>query len=215
MPTSLLTADPRDAPRLSIYLAATLYFEGSSTPVKIRNISAHGVLLESALAPPAGELVQLVRGALIVHALVAWSTGGRCGLKFSGCIDVEQWRANPSNSEQERVDDIIRLVKAGAVPLPVPPLTESNQDSGTLDPGASVSADLRRILDLLDDLSAVLANDPDIIARHAPALQNIDIAMQLIAAIEGSAPGHGRLDLEGSKLIGLRRSADQALRRAS
>src|SRR4051812_20135059 len=116
MPTSnqFQTIDSRGESRTSIYLAAVLYCDGISSAVKIRNISATGALLEGEGLPAAGALVQLIRGGLIAHGLVAWSDSGRCGLRFSGTIDVPHWRM--INSDQQRVDEVVRLVKAGAVP---------------------------------------------------------------------------------------------------
>lgn len=205
--------DVRADPRTSIYLAAALYCDGCSSAVKIRNISATGALVEGAVIPAMGALVQLVRGGLIVHGLVAWAVEGRCGLKFSGCIDVQQWRAVPSNSEQERVDEIVRLVKAGAVPLPVPPLDHGIGGNESLEPDTHLSGDLRRARQLLDNLGEVLARDAEIVSRYAAALQNLDIAMQVLATIESIMTGHNDANEEAVKIQALRRSADQALLR--
>ena len=218
VPTSLQSraADARAAHRASIYLAAALYCDGSSSPVKIRNISETGALIEGASLPGLGSLVQLVRGGLIVHALVAWVSEGRCGLKFSGCVDVQQWRAVPTNSEQQRVDDIVRLVKAGAVPLPVPHLAQSaERDCSDDDENAVICGDLKRAAALLANLGEALANDPEIVSRHGSLLQNLDIAMQVIAGVEATIAGHNDSGSDSVKLAGLRRSADQALKRSA
>lgn len=217
MPSNLpesRTADARATPRSSIYLAAALFCDGSSCPVKIRNISTTGALLEGAVIPIPGSLVQLVRGGLIVHGLVAWSVAGRCGIKFSGSVDVQRWQAIPTNSEQQRVDEVVRLVKAGAVPLPIPALghhSERNDDN----PSAEVSGDLQRISELLERLGTVLASDADVVARHGSELQNLDIAMQVLAAVDAVITGAADLEIDPLKLAGLRRSADQALRHRS
>ena len=208
--TQSYTSNARGAPRESLYLAAALYCDGSPAPIKIRNMSASGALVEGPALPNVGALVQLIRGDLIVHALVAWSAGSRCGLKFSGGVDVQRWRVAPTNAEQQRVDDIVRLVKAGAVPFPVPPPPQGGQDNERLDPGPELSGDLRRASELLDDLGAVLSSDPDVVTRHGPKLQNLDIAMQVIAAVETIISGQSDLNSEGTKLLGLRRSVNQA-----
>lgn len=171
-----------------------------------------GALLDGAVIPETGSLVQLIRGQLIVHGLVAWSGEGRFGLKFSGRIDVQQWRAATSNIEQERVDKVVRLVKAGVVPLPVQSLSKSGREMAASRP--ELARDLRRVAGLLDELGEELAGDADTLARHGLALQSIDISVQLLAAIEAligqdQEPGDVALKLEA-----LRRSADQALRRS-
>lgn len=217
VPTSVhnRAADARGAARASLYLAAALYCDGSSSPVKIRNISTTGALVEGTTIPAGGSLVQLVRGGLIVHGLVAWSCEGRCGLKFSGSVDVQQWRASPSNSEQQRVDEIVRLVKAGAVPLPVPPLSQVGEPEEVRDTSSDLSADLARASRLLEILGEVLAGDANIVTQHGTALQNLDIAMQVIAAVEAIMTGECDLEIDATKLQGLRRSADQALQHGS
>jgi hypothetical protein len=207
------TPDVRGDPRSSIYLAAALYCDGSSSPVKIRNISATGALVEGGTVPGQGSLVQLVRGGLIVHGLVAWTAEGRCGLKFSGSVDVRKWRAVPGNAEQHRVDEVVRLVKAGAVPLPLPPLAHQ-LDQAELDaPATDLSGDLKRVSVLLESLGATLSGDPDVVERHGAALQSLDIAVQVLAAVDGILGGHADGDCDLTKLAGLRRSADQALQR--
>ena len=211
-PAQNRTADARSAARESLCAAAALYCDGCSAPVRIRNMSVTGALVEGAALPDVGALVQLVRGGLIVHALVVWVAGGQCGLKFSGGVDVQEWRAGPLNGEQERVDEVVRLVKAGAVPLPVAPLAPAGPaQGGRL--RARLGGDLRRARELLDDLGGALASDPGIVERHGPKLQNLDIAMQVIAAVEAGIAEQRDLTTIGVKLLGLRRSAAQALRR--
>lgn len=156
--------------------------------------------------------MQLVRGGLIVHGLVAWSADGRCGLKFSGSVDPNAWRAAPTNPDQQRVDEVVRLVKAGAVPLPVAPLVQPND---SWDSAANLSEDLRSVSELLDKLGEELAGDLETVSRHGPTLQNLDIAMQLIAAVNGIIEGKGDLEADMPKLVALRRSADQAIRRGN
>lgn len=205
--------DARSAPRESLYLAAALYCEGSPVPVKIRNMSASGALVEGGVLPDTGTLVQLIRGGLIVHALVAWTQQSRCGLKFSGGVNVQQWRATPTNAEQQRVDEVVRLVKAGVVPLPVPGLSQSANNDQPPGPEVELCAALRRACELLDELGAVLASDSDIVTRYGSALQNLDIAGQVITAAEAIIASRSDLKTNAIKLDGLRRSADQALQR--
>lgn len=211
--TECRTADVRATPRASIYLAAALYCDGTSSPVKIRNISPTGALVEGAAVPSPGSLVQLVRGGLIIHGLIAWVADGRCGLKFSGSVDVRQWRASPGNAEQHRVDEVVRLVKAGAVPLPIPPLAHQNDLADIKDASAEVSGDLNRVSALLESLGTALSADLDVVARHGPALQSLDIALQMLAAVDAVIGGRADHESDPMKLASLRRSAEQALHR--
>jgi hypothetical protein len=158
--------------------------------------------------------VQLVRGGLIVHGLVAWAVEGRCGLKFSGSVDVGKWLAVPTNSEQHRVDEVVRLVKAGAVPLPVPPLARHPKDTDIDVPPDDLSGDLSRVCGLLESLGATLSSDLDVVERHGATLQSLDIAMQVLAAVDAVIAGRANGDTDQSKLASLRRSADEALNRS-
>ncbi len=178
-------------------------------------MSFNGALVESGVMPEVGALVQLVRGSLIVHGLVVWAVDGRCGLKFSGSVDVQQWRAAPANSEQQRVDDVVSLVKAGAVPLPVAPLGEPDRRDDAPERGEEIADDLRRVSELLDDLGGALAGDADVVTRHGTALQNLDIAMQMIAAVQSMFVGRNDWESDCVRAAGLRRTADQALRRGA
>ena len=200
----------RGTARASLYLAASLYCDGSSYPAKIRNISSSGALLEASAAFAQGSLVQLVRGSLIVHGLVAWIANGKLGLRFSGSIDVPQWRRSISNAEQERVDDIVRLVKAGAVPLPVN--TACRESSFGKE---SPAADLNRAVRLLDRLGDRLAKDAIVVSSYPAELQNLDIAVQVIEAVGTLLEARTDLGLDENKFASLRKSADQALSRAA
>jgi hypothetical protein len=202
-------SDARKDTRVSLYLAASLYCDGCSSPVKIRNISPTGALLESATSCPAGALVQLVRGSLIVHGLVAWSDHGRCGVNFSGSIDVQKWCAPPGNAEQERVDEIVRVVKAGAVPLPVSTASKDLADSAN----QAFSGDLQRVAELLARVGDRLAKDGIVVAQYATELQNLDIAMQVIATLKSMGTDHGSCVSDTTRMASLRKSADQALGR--
>jgi hypothetical protein len=202
-----LPIELRERPRASLYLAASLYCDGQSVPVKIRNLSNSGALIELSTPLVEGGVVQLVRGSLIVHALIIWTDGLRCGLKFSGVVDVQRWRVTPTNGDQQRVDDIVRTIKAGSIPL----RSAKEPRTGEGEKERPLSADLRLAANLLETLSECLANDERIITSHGPALQHLDIAMQVIGAVEAILSGQSDLAIDATKIFSLRRSADQAL----
>lgn len=207
--------DARHAPRTSIYLSATLYCDGAAVPVRVRNISETGALIESTAIPGDVALVQLVRGELIVHALVAWRHEERCGLKFSGRIDVQRWRSLRTNTDQQRVDEIVKVIKAGAVPLPIPLAEAGCRTAAGATASQDLATDLQCALDLLGSLGNELASEAETIIRHGSSLQTLDIAIQVVAAVKAIMGGDGELAIDANKLTGLRRSADQALQRGS
>ena len=195
------SSDRRIGPRASLYLAAFLQCDCSSCPVKIRNLSSTGALLEGSTAVATGAPVRLVRGSLAVDGEVAWSGNGRCGINFSGRIDVQQWRTS-KNAEQERVDQVVRLVNAGAVPM-----KHSATRSDRAADGQGFSADLQRVSALLANLEDRLAKDGVVVAVYANELQNLDIAKQIIAAVNEALNGQA----DPTKFMSLRKSADAAL----
>lgn len=182
----------------------------------IRDLSATGAQIETTLLPDVGSAIILARGYLAIQGHVTWCTERRCGLHFSSRISVQDWMANPVNREQQRVDHIVRAVKAGAVPLaaralayapactPAPAL----ETPGT----ASEVADLARVSQLLESLGDALASDPAIVGKHGTALQSLDIAMQTLTALaetmQADAPDQAACR---ARLAELRTSCAQAL----
>ena len=67
--------------------------ERPHTPVRIRNLSETGALIEGA-SLPGGRCPGPVRGDLQVAATIAWSGGGRCGVRFDRPTPVRMdWQA--------------------------------------------------------------------------------------------------------------------------
>ena len=192
--------------RTNLFMAATLHAANVTTPIKIRDLSIAGAQIETSLLPDVGSAVTLVRGRLSVHGHVAWCAGRRCGLHFSSQISVQDWMTNTVNQEQQRVDHVVAMVKAGAVPLAPPASRGAGQAEGVAD-------DLKRVSQLLECLSEALASDPAVIAQHGITLQNLDIAMQtltvLAEAMQADAPDAA---VTAARLNELRSSCAQALR---
>jgi hypothetical protein len=199
-------ANARTVARTSLYLGATLDCGGTQQAVRIRNISSVGALIEGAAIPPVGTLVRIIRGDLTVEGITVWAAERRCGVKFWGHIDVTAWRAAPPNGEQQRIDKAVQLVKAGVVPLPGPTAAAQSVQSND-----QLAGDLGRAAELLAGLGETLAEDDAIVASHGAMLQNLDIATQVIAAVQAILGGPDPRDAGAERLAALRRSADQAL----
>jgi hypothetical protein len=206
------TADPRENPRTNMFLGAVIREPGLSFPVKVRNMSVSGALVEGAALPEEGAEVQLVRGSLALSATVAWSAAGRCGLRFSSPACVRDWLAPSANAAQQRVDEAVRVFKCGAVPMPQRPATRNEQSGSET---VQFAEDLRRATRLLEHLSQELSNDTDVVIRNAGRLQNLDIALQILAVVaEGLA--HGTRDgAVCARLGNLRASCAAALEKVT
>ena len=191
-----------------MFLAAVLRGSAFSIPVRIRNMSSTGALVEGAAMPDGGSSVRLIRGSLMIPAEVAWSAGGRCGLRFDGTVSIKEWLAPPSNKEQKRVDSAVRVIKAGAIPLPLG--AESHDASSPLE----LYLDLRAASKLLEGHCEELLGDPEALLRYGDKLQNLDIVLQTIGAVADMLTGQGDEPSILSRLQNLRVSSRQALERA-
>ena len=212
MSSAALQSNGRSASRTNMFIAATLVWGKHRNPAKVRNMSATGALVESPVVPAPGTRVLLVRGSFSADGSVVWADRNRCGLHLTTAIDVRSWLAPPANVEQQRVDQVVAIVKAGAVPLPVKRATGSHGSSQLLS-SEQLTQDLALVSKLIEDLGDDLASDPATLMRHAAKLQNIDIAMQMLAALctemRAEEPGSGA---HVPRLEDLRTSCGQALR---
>jgi hypothetical protein len=209
------TIDPERAPearaaqRSNMFLAAVLQGPGFSAPVKVRNMSATGALVEAAAVPGPSIAVRLIRGSLVAPAVVAWSGGSRCGLRFSSIVSVPDWLAAVRNSEQNRVDDTVRLLKLGAVPLPqrpIPPAAAENFAGP-----AALAMDIQRVLTLIQSLGDDLASDQNVLLRHSARLQHLDIAIQTLSAVADALSVSTVDDASLTRLENLRSGCAEAL----
>lgn len=100
-------SDPRLGPRSDVFLMAILEIGSGACPVRIRNLSLHGGLLEGAQLPPEGAAVRLMRGSLYAAGEVAWQTDRYCGVRFNRPVDVEEWVKCAGHIGQRRIDSIV------------------------------------------------------------------------------------------------------------
>lgn len=166
--------------RTSMFLAAVLRSGTEQVPVKVRNMSPNGALFDTSLALTVGAKVVLMRGALQAQGAVIWNSEGRCGIRFSSRVPVTEWLATHTKTQQQRVDDIVALVKsAGSTPPPhhlCPPEDRSPE---------VLAHELEMVIGLMQDMEDDLTTCGETLERHGMKLQNLDIAMQMLRAIAG------------------------------
>jgi hypothetical protein len=139
--------DKRAEGRAHVFLTATIYDARGSEPVRIRNLSARGALVEGIRLPATGSFVRLVRGALLAAGRVAWNGTKVVGINFDKPVDADAWIRPVHHAGQQRVDEIVAAMRLNE---PVPPELES-------DIGSSLST----ISAALDELCGRLADLPD------------------------------------------------------
>jgi len=137
-----MQSDNRQEGRSNVLLTAALNTGSVSVPVRIRNISQHGALIEGTAIPPVGAMVQLVRGGLAANGMLAWLGEGHAGVNFDGQIDVEAWVQRVGHVGQQRVDGIVAAIRRAE---PINKLDQETNSSSL----ASLSTELDEICDRL------------------------------------------------------------------
>jgi hypothetical protein len=186
----LPTSDQRGgAPRKNLLLAANVDIGSFSAPVRIRNLSETGALIDGTALPEVGSDLTLRRLEIEVGATVVWRMAGRCGIRFTGKVSIDDWatgkRRMPTLFERSQagVDARQAAVRNGAFPL-------TGEDNAV--GAAPLAADLldRRIADELAELRCTLdtvgdglSDDDFILQQHGGALQQLDVACQILAEL--------------------------------
>lgn len=186
------SAEDRAAPRTNLLLAATAEIGGRSLPVRIRNLSETGAMVEGAGLPEAGMPMVLMRGDLQVAATVAWAAGGRRGVRFGGPVPVNEWTGGRPRAidctglrDQRRVDSIQAEARADSA------MGRALRSEGAaLEPPAVLTDLDRRLADelgyvqrLLEGLGDELIADLLLIQRHGKSLQSLDLVGQILGHV--------------------------------
>lgn len=99
------TTQNRRSRRSHVLMAATIEVDGTLVPVKLRNLSSQGALVESETLPAVGTAVIFRKKELNLAGRVAWITGGRAGIAFADRLDPEAvLRHVPATRPPARLD---------------------------------------------------------------------------------------------------------------
>jgi hypothetical protein len=96
----------RELDRDSLFLKATLRFQsnGEEGEVRIRNLSAGGLMAEAPIRVARGEKLEInLRSIGWISGSVAWVTEGRIGISFDHPIDPKAARNTTSTSHENEV----------------------------------------------------------------------------------------------------------------
>jgi hypothetical protein len=176
------------AQRKNLFLAAEIETEGVKLPVRIRNLSEGGAMVEGVALPGVGATLILRRLQIELAGSAIWRTAGRCGIKFGEPAFVEEWVAGRRLVErtlgrgQARVDVIQAAIRGGAALAddPAAPVELAADDRNLDHRLAEELAYVRRLLDVVGD---ELTDDPIMLQRHAQTLQNFDMACQILGQL--------------------------------
>ena len=150
-----------------MFVTGTLYASGGSTPVRIRNLSRRGALVEAATLPPAGTAVRLSRGSLSVAGEIKWVTGHKGGLELASAVSAGEWLPMGERGRgQQLIDETMHRARLGAVP---PKALDSVSRSVP-----SLRAELVRLQQLLLCANEQLASEDALTTVREIAIQAID-----------------------------------------
>ena len=79
---------PRGGSRSRVLLAAIVRNAFGEQPVKIRDISETGAMIQAPIVPQVGSRLLLSRGTVSVTATVVWAESGKYGVHFQEGVDV-------------------------------------------------------------------------------------------------------------------------------
>ncbi|TIX49405.1 PilZ domain-containing protein [Alteraurantiacibacter aquimixticola] len=114
--------DTRQVGRDSLFLLAQVRVDGQSEthPVKVRNLSAGGMMAEGTVRVARGQRVEVeLRNIGVVEGSVAWKQDNRFGIAFMDEIDPRSARAPVAAAPVERTGGTPHLRQAPA-PTPTP-----------------------------------------------------------------------------------------------
>jgi hypothetical protein len=162
-----------------MFIMATIYAGSGCAPVKIRNLSTTGALIEGARIPPQMTKVSLRRGGLNVIGTVVWCSNGRAGLEFESPISVAHWLpGGEALLDQEQVDAVFHGAEGN-----------NERGSGSVEPQESVTAaDIMTTKAMLEVLADALADDTDLLVRHGAQMQALDLAVQMLGKLAAQTP---------------------------
>ena len=75
--------------RSQVLMTASIEFSGSSLPVKLRNLSTDGALIEGSSIPVEGSVVLFRKAELSLSGRIAWVEGSRAGIAFAELLSPD------------------------------------------------------------------------------------------------------------------------------
>jgi hypothetical protein len=163
--------------RSNIFVMAALYASGRSVaPVRVRNLSRTGALIEAVDLPEPGTHVRLGRGSLTASGTIIWLNRGKGGLQFDRPVAVADWLPQCRRGiGQQFADELFhqnRVRTTAADPVEV-----------AADPTLGLAGELLELRVSLERAGEALALDGAIASRHLLTLQAIGCVSQALARI--------------------------------
>jgi hypothetical protein len=169
--------DHRVETRSNLFVMAALYTGAGSMPVRIRNMSASGALVEAADLPAVGTHVRLSRGSISVTGEIIWADKQKAGMHFDSPTAPNDWMPRGNRGAgQQLADEVVHQTRLGSA---VRTVTSAPAHAPQL------SEELLRLHEVLMRAGEELASSDGLAASHLLALQEIDGAAQRLAKLAG------------------------------
>lgn len=162
-------SDHRSQNRSNVFLSASLLVGAASVPVRVRNMSQRGALLDGSSLPSAGTKVRLARGELSAGGNIAWQRDGQAGIRFVGEIDISSWVKKVGHTGQQRVDNAIAALRRHE------PVPDFDMQAPSLE---RISLDLQLICDRL-------GGSPTMTVEFGEELVKLDTLAQTLRQLAG------------------------------
>lgn len=161
-------------------------------PVRIRNISECGALVESDVKVDVKCSIMLDRGPLRVAGEVAWHREGLFGVRFFEPLDFHEWVGTPRKAE-------IAAARSPSYSQTADTLTDEVLTRRLCDEISYVSRVIRAVAEGLSE-------DPILRVRHASRLQQLCIGEQMLSEIASILPEDQKAAAIKTKATGPMRS---------
>jgi hypothetical protein len=164
----------RDNARSNLFVLARISSDEVSGPVRIRNLSSTGALIEGAALPPEESAIRLTRARHTVSGRVIWSRNNRAGIGFDCTISVAEWLPSGTRATgQQRIDEIVHACKGGA----------AGKGAAKLPGDPDFAETMMEMSRSLSRSAETLLNDPLVFNRHSTAIQTVDVTAQKLSEL--------------------------------
>ena len=169
-----LAANLREIQRKALFVAATIVVGDQVDPVRVRNMSAGGALLEGAVLPVPGTTFEVVRAHLSVGAKAMWTRGNQCGVSFCENVDVAEWMTPNSPTQQQRIDSMFHQARCQ-----VAAVRKDRHDTAGSDEVPSADP-VRMAIRMLVAMEEVFVIDPHIQMNHPAQMRALKKVLNLL-----------------------------------
>lgn len=159
--------------RTNMFVMAQLSFGGRSSPVKVRNMSPSGALIDGPVLPTIGTPCRLFRENISIEAEVVWARAGRIGVKFRNRARVDAWLPTGRRTQID-VDQSLAIARAEHTNAPI---IRTNRP---LQPTILTNVDINGTADALAALADELSDDMAVVTRYMTKLQTLDVSVQML-----------------------------------